>query len=156
MSSNKKIPINRNNKFFSGEDFRLEVEMGREYIEGDLNFTVILYKIDRETTSTDDIYGEAGKDEIRFFPPIELKVVPTLDLPENKTYNGAGTLRYLQDGKLRFGIYDAQLLELGTTIDYGDYIGYPITETEVRYFSVTNDGSKNWDNTHTIMGYKGY
>jgi hypothetical protein len=42
---------------------------------------------------------------------------------------------------------------LKTTISYGDYIGYPVSE--IRYFTVVNDGSKNYDNKHTIMGYKG-
>ena len=56
---------------------------------------------------------------------------------------------------MTFGIYDAQLSELDTEISYGDYIGYPVTETEIRYFSVVNDGVKNYDNKHTIMGYKG-
>jgi hypothetical protein len=54
---------------------------------------------------------------------------------------------------LTFGIYDAQLTELNVELN-GDYIGYPVTETEVRYFSVVNDGLKNYDNKHTIMGYK--
>ena len=75
--------------------------------------------------------------------------------PENKAYNKDGGLRYLQDGQLTFGIYEAQLSELDTEISYGDYIGYPVTETEIRYFSVSNDGAKNYDNIHTIMGYKG-
>ena len=83
-------------------------------------------------------------------------MVPTLNEPENKAYNsGAGSLRYLQDGQLTFGIYDAQLAELDVELSYGDYIGYAVSETDVRYFSVTNDGIKNYDNKHTIMGYKG-
>ena len=41
MSTPKKIPINRVNKFFSNEDFDLDISMGREAIEGDGNFTVI-------------------------------------------------------------------------------------------------------------------
>ena len=40
-------------------------------------------------------------------------------------------------------------------ISYGDYIGYPVTEDEVRFFSVVNDGKKNYDNKHTILGYRG-
>lgn len=155
--NNKKItPITRIDKFFSGEDFDLEISMGREAIEGDGNFTIILYRVDREMTESDNLYGEASKDGIRYFPPIELKVIPIMDKPSNKAYNGnSGTLRQLQDGTLTFGIYDAQLEELKTLISYGDYIGYPVTETEVRYFSVVDDGSKNYDNKHTIMGYKG-
>lgn len=156
MSTPRKIPINRVNKFFSNEDFDLDISMGREAIEGDGNFTVILYRVDRENTASDDLYGEAPKDGVKFFSPVELKVIPMLEEAENKTYNNsAGSLRYLQDGNLTFGIYSSQLAELDAELSYGDYIGYPVSETEVRYFSVTNDGVKNYDNKHTIMGYKG-
>jgi len=152
----KRIPINRVNKFFSEEDFELEISFGREAIEGDGNFVVVLYRVDRDMTSSDDIYGEARKDEIRFFPPVELRVIPILGEAENKAYNsGAGSLRYLQDGPLTFGIYDAQLNDLDVTLSYGDYIGYAVTEQEVRYYTVVNDGVKNYDNKHTIIGYKG-
>jgi hypothetical protein len=148
------IPVTRINKWFSQEDFDLENSMGREAIEGDGNFTVILFRVNRELTESDELYGEASKDGIRYYPPVELKVVPTLAVPENKAYNPNGTLKYLQDGQLSFGIYDAQLVELNTEISYGDYIGYAISETEIRYYSVVNDGRKNFDNIHTIMGYK--
>lgn len=155
MDNKKVTPITRVNKWFSEDDFNLEIEMGREAIEGDGNFTLILYRVDRQLTESDDLYGEASANSIRYFPPIELKVIPIMDEAENKAYNSNGGLRYLQDGQLTFGIYDAQLKELDTEISYGDYIGYPVTETEIRYFSVVNDGVKNYDNKHTIMGYKG-
>jgi hypothetical protein len=155
MANSKITPITRINKFFSGEDFELEVSMGREAIEGDGNFTLILYRVDRDMTQYDNLYTEATKDGIRFFPPIELKVIPIMAEPENKAYNGNGSARYLQDGPLTFGIYDAQLTEQKIDIVYGDYIGYPVTETDIRYFSVSNDGKKNFDNVHTIMGWKG-
>tara|TARA_B110000977_G_scaffold189523_1_gene259102 strand:- start:8 stop:532 length:525 start_codon:yes stop_codon:yes gene_type:complete len=156
MAKPRKVPINRINKFFSNEDFDLEVSMGREAIEGDGNFVVILYRVDRENTSADDLYGEAPKDGVRFFPPVELRVIPTLEEAENKAYNsGSGGLRYIQDGNLSFGIYESQLTELDVQLSFGDYVGYAVSETEVRYFSVTNDGVKNYDNRHTIMGYKG-
>jgi hypothetical protein len=155
MSNQRKIPINRINKFFSQEDFSLEIEMGREALEADGNFVVVLYKVDRENTVYDDTYGEAVKDGIAFFPPVELRVIPTLNEPENKSYNSNGSLRYLEDGKFRFQLYQAQLDELDTDIDYGDYIGYAVSETDVRYFTVANDGKKNYNNSNTIMGYKG-
>lgn len=149
------VPITRINKFFSEEDFELEISMGREAIEGDGNFTIILYRVDREMTESDNLYGEATKDGIRFFPPIELKVVPIVEEADNKAYNPNGTARYLQDGNFTFAIYEAQLEEVETDISYGDYIGYAVTETDIRYYSVSNDGKKNYDNKHTIMGYKG-
>lgn len=155
MENKRIIPITRINKFFSSEDFDLEISMGREAIEGDGNFTLILYKVNRQLTESDNLYGEASKDGIRFYPPIELKVMPSIAAPENKTYDKNGSNRYIQDGRLSFSIYSSQLDELKTIIDYGDYIGYPVTETEIRYFSVVDNGIKNYDNKHTIMGYKG-
>jgi hypothetical protein len=150
------VPITRINKFFSEKDFFLEISMGRESVESDGNFTVILYRVNRDMSEFDDVYGEASINGIRYYPPVELKVIPIFSEPENKVYNNtSGSLRYLQDGQLTFGIYDSQINELKTSISYGDYIGYPVSETEIRYFSVVNDGVKNYDNKHTIMGYKG-
>ena len=130
--------------------------MGREALEGDGNFTVILYRVDRVNTQSDDIYGEANKDDVRYYPPQELYVMPTIETPDNKTMNPNGTIRINQDGNLTFDIYEAQLEELQIDINYGDYIGYAVDESTIRYYSVTNDGRKNYDNAHTIMGYKGY
>jgi hypothetical protein len=156
MSRPRIIPINRNAKFFSRDDFDLEINMGREAIEDDGNFTIILYRVDRTLTSSDDVYGESTMDGIRFLPPVELRIVPILNEAENKAYNsGSGSLRYLQDGQLTFGIYDAQLAEMDVELSFGDYVGYAVNESEMRYFSIVNDGRKNYDNKHTILGYKG-
>ena len=154
--SNKKIPINRLSKFFSEDDFDLEVEFGRELIEGDLNFTVILYQVDRENTTQDDTYGEAGSDEIRFLPPVELKVILDIATPENKAYNSAGgSLRYMQHGNMTLGIYEKQLEELNVDVNYGDYIGYAVDSDTIIYYTVSNDGKINSDNEHTIFGFQG-
>lgn len=153
---NKKMPITRVNKFYSREDFELDIEMGREAIEGDGNFVVVLYQIERGLSETDSLYAEASKMDIRYKTPVELRVIPILEEPENKAYNAnSGTLRYLSDGILRFGIYEAQLTELEVDLTYGDYIGYPINENEMRFYSIVDDGVKHFDNKHTIMGYEG-
>jgi len=152
----KLTPVTRINKFFSEEDYNLEISMGREYVEGDGNFTLILYKVDRTSTQFDSLYGEATKDGIKFFPPTELKVFPILEQPINEAYNKTqGTARYQQTGNLTFYIYQAQLTENRIDIDYGDYIGYPISENDIKYFSVTDDDKKNFNNGQSIMGYKG-
>ena len=46
--NNKKIPITRLSKWYDDVDFFLDIEMGREYLEDDNNFTVVLYQIDRQ------------------------------------------------------------------------------------------------------------
>ena len=150
----RKVPIKRINKFFSGRDFDLEIQMGREAMEGDGNFTVILYRVDRENSQTNDLYNEASSNELNFLAPVELYIVPMIDPPSNLSYSD-GHARYLEDGNLKFVVYLQHLEERGVDITFGDYIGYPIDETEMVYFSVSNAGEKNYNNKHTIMGYKG-
>ena len=70
---NNLVPITRLGKFFGGEDYSLEIDMGQEWLEGDMNFTIVLYRIDRYKTKTDDVYGEVLEDGIQFMAPIELK-----------------------------------------------------------------------------------
>ena len=82
--SQRNVPITRLGKFFGGEDFALDVSIGREWLEGDMNFTLVLYKVDRYKTVTDDVYGEALKDGIKFLPPVEFKGLVKISAPENK------------------------------------------------------------------------
>jgi hypothetical protein len=154
MENKPKIPITRLNKWYDDMDFDLDIEMGREAIEEDNNFTIVLFRVDRNMTLFDDLYGEANEDGVRFQTPVELKVVPLIEEAKNTAMNPNGGQRHLEDGNLSFGIYQKQLDELGVEISYGDYIGYAISETIIRYYSVANDGLKNYDSKHTIMGYK--
>jgi|TARA_Y100000389_G_scaffold75208_1_gene71817 hypothetical protein len=156
MKSNKKVPIERINKFFSQDDFDLEVDFGREWLEGDINIKVILYQVDRTETTNDDIYGEAAKEDIMFKPPVELSVSFNMAAPTNKAYNSDGSMRYLEYGTITLGIYQDQLDEMGVDIEYGDYIGYAENETNIKYFTVSNNGKIFSDNSHTIGGYKGF
>lgn len=155
MSSKKRLPINRMGKFYDYLDFGLENDMAREFIEGDLNFTVILYRVDRIKSQTEDVYGESDVEEIKFHPPVELKVRPILDESESKSYS-EGYGRYEDYGNLTFTIFEDQLKELDVDITYGDYIGYPDKEDNIKYFTVVNDGRINSDNEKTRVGYKSY
>lgn len=152
MSENK-VPITRIGKFFGEEDFNLEISMGEEWLNGDMNFTLILYRVDRVKTKTDDVYGETLEDGIKFLPPVEFKGYVKIMAPENK-YLGSSKLDQTEPGNLNVGVYQRQLDELGIDINYGDYIGYYETESRVRYYVVNNDGRVTSDNKHTYAGYK--
>jgi len=155
--ANKKFPVTRMNKFYDETDFSLENDMAREFLEGDLNITLVLFQVDRIETekSGDDLYGEVSGDKVRFFPPKEIKVRIVLEEARNETYS-EGHLRYQDYGNLTFTIFEDHLKELGADIQYGDYIGYPDREDNIKYFTVTNDGRVNSDNAHTRLGYKSY
>ena len=148
-----KVPITRLGKFFSQEDFDLDTSVGSEWLYGDLNFTLVLYRIDRMKTKTDNVYGESVSDGIKFLPPVEFKGYVKIVAPENKTY-GTSKIEQLEPGNLTVSVYQDYLDDLEIDIEYGDYIGYYETETRVRYYSVVNDGRVFTDNKHTYGGYK--
>lgn len=152
MSTNK-VPISRIGKFFGQEDYDLDIEMGKEWLHGDMNFTLVLYRIDRYKTKTDDVYGETVTDGIKFLPPVEFKAFVQVQAPENKNL-GNSKIEQIEPGNVRISVYQSHLDELEIEIAYGDYIGYYESEERVRYYVVNNDGRVVSDNKHTYAGYR--
>lgn len=150
-----RMPITRIGKFFSENDFQLDISIGEEFLYGDMNFTVVLYRVDRMKTKTDDVYGEALKDGIKFLAPIELKGYVQIMAPENKQIAG-NKLNQFEPGNMKFSTYQKQLDELDIDIQFGDYLGYYETEDRIRYYTVNNDGRVVSDNKHNYAGYKPY
>ena len=149
----KLVPITRLGRFFGGEDYTLDIDMGQEWLEGDMNFTVVLYRVDRYKTKTDDVYGEALSDGIQFLPPIELKGYVQISAPTNQVISRS-RVELDEPGNMRFSVYQKYLDDLQVDIAFGDYLGYYETESKVRYYSVANDGRVVSDNKHTYGGYK--
>jgi hypothetical protein len=147
-----RVPISRIGKFFGVEDYDLDISMGEEWLHGDMNFTLVLYRVDRQKTKTDDVYGEALTDGIKFLPPVEFKAYVQVMAPENK-YLGNSKIDQVEPGNIRISVYQKQLDELEIDINYGDYIGYYETENRVRYYVVNNDGRVVSDNKHSYAGY---
>jgi hypothetical protein len=147
------VPITRLGKFFGGEDYSLEIDMGQEWLEGDMNFTIVLYRIDRYKTKTDDVYGEVLEDGIQFMAPIELKGLVQVMAPTSK-FIGNSRVEQKEPGNMKFSIYQKQLNDLDVEIFLGDYIGYYESEDRVRYYVVSDDGYVKSDNKHTYGGYK--
>ncbi len=154
MTQNR-VPITRLNKFFSEEDFNLEMDMGMEWQLGDMNFTVVLYRVDRQRTNNDDVYGEALTNGIQFLAPIEVNGLVKIDAPTNSDY-GSSKLSQIEPGNMTFSVYQSHLDQLAVEISLGDYLAYYETEDKVRYYSVVNDGRVNSDMKHTYGGYKKY
>lgn len=151
--SSSKVPITRIGKFFGSTDHSLDLSIGEEWLYGDMNFTLVLYRIDRQKTKTDDVYGETVKDGIKFLPPVEFKAYVQIMQPENKNL-GNSKINQVEPGNIRISVYQKHLEELDIDINYGDYIGYYETESKVRYYTVNNDGRITSDNKHTYAGYK--
>ena len=151
----KLVPITRLGMFFGGEDFNLDIDMGRQWLEGDMNFKVVLYRVDRYRTKTDDVYGEVLEDGIQFLAPVELNGLVQVMAPQNK-FLGNSKVEQLEPGNMKFSIYQKTLDDMGVNIFVGDYIGYYESEDRVRYYSVSDDGLVVSDNKHTYGGYKSF
>jgi hypothetical protein len=152
--SNNKVPITRLGKFFSEEDFFfLEVELGMEWLHGDMNYTCVLYRVDRTKTKTDDVYGETVSDGVKFLPPVEFNAYVAIAAPENK-FLGTTKMDQFEPGNITMSVYLKTLEDLNIDISFGDYVGYYDTESFVRYYTVVNDGRVTSDIKHTYKGFK--
>ena len=150
-----RVPITRIGKFFGSNDYELDLSIGEEWLYGDMNFTLVLYRVDRGKTKIDDVYGEALKDGIKFLPPVEFKAYVQISAPENKNL-GNSKLNQTEPGNIKISVYQKHLDELDIDINFGDYVGYYETENRIRYYTVNNDGRVVSDNKHNYAGYKPY
>jgi hypothetical protein len=149
----KLVPITRLGKFFGAEDYSLDIGMGEEWLIGDMNFTVILYRVDRYKTKVDNVYGEVTENGIQFMSPVELQGLVQVMAPTSKLIGGS-KLESQEPGNMKFSVYQKTLDELGVEIFLGDYLGYYETEDRVRYYVVSDDGYVRSDNRHSYAGYK--
>ena len=155
IQKTNKVPINRNNLFYSEKDFQYEMEIGKNYLEQDVNQTVILYEVDLNKTNLDAIYSESKSDSIIFKPPVEVHVLYNVEPGELSSYDKSKNLgTYIKSVKLTFGVYQSTLDELGAEIKVGDFIGVQVTPTHMEFYTVVNDGRNNYDNSHSVFGYK--
>jgi hypothetical protein len=147
------LPNTRMKKFFNEAEFNLEMTMGREWLEGDLNIIVVLFRIDITKTDVDDIYGESKNKQ--YHSPVELRVRPEVTGGE-ADYLVPGMLKREGQPTLIFSIYNQQLDEKDVDIRIGDYIGYNDPNKGLRYFEVTDADHTDLSNDKTRMGFKSY
>ena len=152
----RRNPIKRNQMFFSKEDFNLEMEIAREYMEHDMNQTVVLFEVDLSKTNTDDIYHEANKKNIRFKSPVELTVRYEIADSQMRSYDKSNNKAvYAKPGILSLTVLNTTLEEVGRDIKRGDYIGVQVTPEEMLYFTVYDDGKvASYANSNTLYGVK--
>ena len=151
----RRVPINRNNMFYSEESFEFEREIGKCYVEQDMNQTVVLYQVDYDATNADAVYGETQSDNVRYKTPVEVHCVYNINEPQLKSYDKTKNLgTYQQIGNLDVGVYQESLDELGVDIKIGDYLGVQVNEKHMEFVVVVNDGRVNYSNSLTLYGVK--
>lgn len=147
-------PINRNNLFYSEEDFEYETDIIMQYMEEDTNQTVVVYEVDRSKTAMNEVYQESVRN-IRFKTPREIPCLYEIKESEIKTYDiksSNGT--YVVDGGLTIYVMDKILDKYKCDIKKGDYIGVLVNNNKMIYYSVVNDGRVNTSNSMIVGAYR--
>lgn len=149
------IPIKTNTKFFSKEDYDFEVSLILEYLENDVQQSVVLYEVDLEKTNMNAVYKETQNGGIRFKTPKELTCLYEIEEAETRTFDKkTNTGIYSINGKLKIEVLQYTLDEQKCEIKRGDYIGVVVEPTKMVYFTVVDDGKVNHDNRHLLLGMK--
>lgn len=154
MPNNTFTPINRNNLFYDEKEFNFETETVMDYIEEDLNQTIVVYPVDREKTQINSI-SQSAVNGIRFKNPIEIPCQYEIQDSElksfdKKTSNGV----YALNGPLTAYVMPKILEKYNCEISRGDYIGVYVDEGRMVYFVVTDDGKVNTSNKNHIGAYR--
>ena len=71
--------------------------MGEEYLYGDINMKLVLFRVDSQRTDTDDVYAEVGKDNIKFLPPVEFNALVKIEEPKNNLQESIAKLEQSVD-----------------------------------------------------------
>jgi hypothetical protein len=150
-----KIPIKRNHLFYGEQDFKFEEDIFKTYLEQDINQTLIYYEVDLEKTNLDKVYSESKKNGIVFKTPIEFHCLYNIDEPETKPYDNSKNMGInIKPGKLTFEVMNITLSEHNINPKIGDYIGVVIDVDKIVFYQIESDFKVNYDNLHTLYGYK--
>lgn len=154
----KRKPINigvRESGFFTLKDLKLEVEMGRTYLQTDTPQSLLLYRIDYKKTKVHALYGESRATEKVALPPVEIRV--RFNVEENKSeYLGNSILAKQWGGKLIFTVYNDELEEKNVDINRGDYVGLRDANNNLRFYEIYENDKVNIGNDKTIAGIESY
>ena len=151
MPNNFQSPVTRNNLFYSERDFAMEQEILCDYLEEDLNQTVVVYEVDRTRTNNDAVTKDSYKG-IRFKTPKELPCMYQIEGSQMKSYDSASSNgAYSLSGALTCYIPTEMFVKYNCDIKRGDYLGVQIDTNRMAYFVVNDDGKVNTANT-SFMG----
>lgn len=143
--------------FMTDNSFDLDVMYGRNYLDTDNAQEVILHKINVVQTKSHSLYGQAKTKDKKFFAPVRLKVMVTIEDGKQEYYgSNPGGISRDDTGSIRFGIYLKELEEKKVEVDRGDIIEYNLSGEKNRYYEVVSANNVSDETKKTIGGFKSY
>ena len=148
---------NRYGLFMNEDSFNLEVSYGRHYIENDVVFKFLLYRVNVIETKSHKLYGQAKSKDKKFFTPVELSAMIDVGEGEQSYYgNNEGGISREDTGSIEIGVYLDELKEKKTEVNRGDLIAWNQSGEKTRYYEVENAQNVTDQTTNTIAGMRPY
>jgi len=143
--------------FMNENSFNLDVMYGRNYLQTDNIQEFILHKVNIIETKVHPLYGQAKASDKKFFSPIKLRGMITIEDGKQQYYgNNPGGITRDDTGNIRIGIYLKELEEKQIEIDRGDIIEYNMSGQKNRYYEVESANNVTDETKKTIGGFKPY
>lgn len=161
MVKNKKQIIDleerRYGLFMSENSFDLDIEYGRNYLQTDNAQKVRIHKINVVTSKSHQLYGQAKTKDKKFFPPVEISVMVTVEGNNQNYYgNNSGGITREDSGNIVFGVYLKELEEKELIINRGDIVEYNLSGLKDRFYEIENAENVTDTTDKTIGGFKSY
>ena len=143
--------------FMNESSFDLDVMYGEHYLETDVNYFVLIHKINIIETQVHDLYGQSKSKDKKYLPAVKINVMINIEEKDGEYYAaGEGGISRDDTGNLRFGVYLNELDRKNLEIDRGDIIEFNQSGERARYYEVDSAQNVVDSTQQTIAGFKPY
>jgi hypothetical protein len=130
---------------YGARDFDFDLQLSRQFWEGDVVHTATIFRLDAVRTLVDEVYGETLAEEKSFFPPVEVTVVPNIGEVVT-AFRLPGGVRH-QSSSITLGFYLEELTAKACRPHDGDFVCYDAGQGP-QFYELTGVDELLGSNTH--------
>lgn len=143
--------------FMDDESFDLDIMYGEHYLDVDVNYFVLIHKVNIIETKTHDLYGQSKAKDKKYLPAVKINVMINIDEKSGEYYGGGeGGISRDDTGNLRISVYLNELDRMNLEVDRGDIIEFNQSGERARYYEVESAQNVIDSTQQTIAGFKSY
>ena len=143
--------------FMNEDSFDLDVMYGEHYLEADVNYFILLHKVNIIESKSHDLYGQAKSKDKLFFPAVKLNAMINVADNKNEYYGGdKGGISRDDTGEIKVSVYLNELERHQVGVDRGDIIEWNQSGARARYYEVQSAQNVVDSTSQTIAGFKPY
>jgi hypothetical protein len=143
--------------FMDEESFDLDVMYGEHYLETDVNYFVLIHKVNIIESKKNDLYGQAKSKDKKYLPYVKINAMIDVADADGRYYaEGQGGISRDDTGNIRVSVYLNELNKTNLEIDRGDIVEWNQSGDRARYYEVESAQNVVDSTQQTIAGFKPY